>query len=78
MDALYEQMDILPDGPERLAVMQQAVRLALAYAPYKHHVNRYINDMAQPWLLGYRRPVFWNEFWQYVDIDTTLLPASQR
>jgi hypothetical protein len=25
--------------------------------------------MAQPQLVGYRRPVFWKDWWQYVDID---------
>ena len=69
MDALYRQLDTLPDGPERLALMDQAKRLAVAYAPYKTHVHRYISDMAQPWVIGYRRPVFWQEFWQYIDID---------
>jgi hypothetical protein len=26
--------------------------------------------MAQPWLIGFRHPVFWTDWWQYVDIDT--------
>jgi hypothetical protein len=25
--------------------------------------------MTQPWVIGYRRPVFWQEWWHYVDID---------
>ena len=74
MDELYQKMDSLPDGPERLAAMNEARRLAIAYAPYKHHVHRYVNDMAQPWVIGYRRPVFWQEYWQYIDIDTAKLP----
>ena len=28
--------------------------------------------MSQPQLLGYRRPVFWLDWWQYVDIDDSL------
>ena len=75
MDQLYERMDALPDGPERLALMKDAMRLSVVYAPYKTHVHRYISDMAHPWVIGYRRPVFWQEFWQYLDIDTTKLPA---
>jgi ABC-type transport system substrate-binding protein len=75
-DAVYERMDVLADGPERTALFDQAKRLAVAYAPYKLHVHRYVNDMAQPWLIGYRRPLFWTDFWQYLDIDTAKLPAK--
>jgi ABC-type transport system substrate-binding protein len=75
-DAIYERMDILPDGAERTALFEQAKRLAIVYAPYKSHVHRYLNDMAQPWLIGYRRPLFWQDFWQYLDIDTAKLPAK--
>jgi ABC-type transport system substrate-binding protein len=75
-DAIYERLDMLPDGPERSALFEQAKRLAVAYAPYKTHVHRYVNDMAQPWLIGYRRPLFWLDFWQYLDIDTAKLPIK--
>jgi hypothetical protein len=37
--------------------------------PYKFRLNRFITDMAYPEVIGYRRPVFWQEWWQYVDID---------
>jgi ABC-type transport system substrate-binding protein len=78
MDDLYKRMQVLPDGPERLALFNEAKRLAAAYAPYKTHVHRYVNDMTQPWVVGYRRPVFWQENWQYLDIDTSKLPAELR
>ena len=74
-DALYDRMSALPDGPERLALFEQAKRLAVAYAPYKVHVHRLITDMTHPWLLGYRRPLFWQEFWQYIDIDDSRRPG---
>jgi len=69
MDTIYERMQVMPDGPERRALFDQAKRLAVAYMPYKTHVHRYINDMAHPWLVGYRRPLFWQDWWQYVDVD---------
>ena len=75
-DAIYDKLSTMPDGPERLALFTEAKRIAVSFMPYKMHVHRYVNDMAQPWLLGYRRPLFWQEFWQYVDIDTTRLPAA--
>ena len=76
MDALIESLRTMPDGPERLALVRQVQRLGTAYMPYKTHVHRIISDIAQPWLIGYRRPVFWNDYWQYLDIDTARLPVA--
>jgi hypothetical protein len=33
-------------------------------------VHRIHTDLAWPWLIGYRRPPYWNDWWSYVDIDT--------
>jgi ABC-type transport system substrate-binding protein len=68
-DELYERMQLLPDGPERLAALREAQALVTAYAPHKYNVHRIVTDLAQPWLIGYRRPLFGRQFWQYVDID---------
>jgi ABC-type transport system substrate-binding protein len=73
-DALYAKMQLLPDGPERLALFREAERLALAYMPYKYTLSRLSIDMAYPQVIGYRRPLFWNDWWQYVDIDDSLRP----
>jgi ABC-type transport system substrate-binding protein len=73
-DQIYTRMEVIPDGPERAALFDRAKRIAVAYMPYKMRVNRILTDMAYPWLIGYRRPVFWQEWWMYVDIDTALLP----
>ena len=75
MDALYARLNTLPDGPERLALFREAQRLSVVYAPYKSKVHAFMNDMAQPWLIGYRRPLFWLDYWQYLDIDTRKLRA---
>jgi ABC-type transport system substrate-binding protein len=53
-DALYERMLVLPDGPEREALFDQAKKLAVAYMPYKFKLNRIATDMTQPWVIGYR------------------------
>jgi ABC-type transport system substrate-binding protein len=74
-DALYDRLQELPDGPEREALFRQAENLALAYMPYKFKLNRLATDMSYPQLIGYRHPVFWNDWWQYVDIDETLRVA---
>lgn len=69
-DEIYRQMQSLPDGPQRLALLREAQRLALAYQPHKVTVHRIVTDVTQPWLRGFRRPVFGFRFWQYVDIDS--------
>src|SRR5205814_9068781 len=74
VDALYERMLVMPDGPERLAMFDRIKRIAVAYVPYKFHAHRIFTDFAQRWLVGYRRPVFWLDWWQYVDIDESRKP----
>lgn len=75
-DAIYERMSVLPDGPEREALFRKAKMLAVAYMPYKITVHRVTNELTQPWLQGYRRPVFWLDWWQMVDIDPSLRPPA--
>ena len=73
-DKLYDQLQAVADGPERTAMFEQAQKIALAYMPYKFKLNRLSTDMSYPQLIGYRHPVFWQEFWHYVDIDDSLRP----
>jgi ABC-type transport system substrate-binding protein len=68
-DELYRRMLVLPDGPEREALFLEAKRLLVAYMPYKVHGHRVVTDMAWPQLVGYRRPAFARDWWEYVDID---------
>jgi ABC-type transport system substrate-binding protein len=68
-DELYERQRTLPDGPERLSAMHDASRLLVAYMPYKFHLHRIQLDLAQPWLIGYRRHPFTTRAWAYLDID---------
>ena len=73
-DRLYQQQQNMPDGPERLAVMQEMVKIMVAYMPYKFSTHRIRTDLMQPWLKGYRRHPVARDFWKYVDIDTNRLP----
>jgi ABC-type transport system substrate-binding protein len=75
-DALYRQLTGTPDGPEREAMFLQAKRLAIAYAPYKFQMHRIHTDLWHPQLQGYRRPLFWQNWWEYVDI-TVPEPTSR-
>jgi hypothetical protein len=68
LDALCDRIDRLPDGRSAVRV-KELERLALAYMPYKYTLNRVSLDMTQKRVIGYRRPVFWNDWWHYVDID---------
>ena len=72
VDVMYERLQLLPDGPDRLALFREIEKLCLAYMPYKFTLERLSLDMAQPQLVGYRRPVFWQDWWQFVDIDNSL------
>jgi ABC-type transport system substrate-binding protein len=74
-DALYDRMSELPDGPERDALFLQGKKIAAAYAPYRATVHPISTDMWHPWVVGFRRPLFWNEWWHMIDIDTTKRPA---
>jgi ABC-type transport system substrate-binding protein len=66
---IFERQRVMPDGPERAALLDEAKRLMVAYMPYKVHVHRIWTDLSQPWVSGYHRNVFVREFWKYVDVD---------
>ena len=68
MDAIHERMTVLPDGPEREALFVEARKIAIAYMPYKLQVHRLVADMMHAQVFGYRRPAYWNGWWQYVDV----------
>ena len=75
MDAIYKKLDSIPDGPERTALFLEAIKLAVAYMPYKFRLNRIVTDMCYSNVVGYRRPIFWQEWWHYVDIEPAAAPG---
>lgn len=77
-DRIYERMQVIADGPERDELFRQAKLISVAQMPYKTTVHRIQNDLVQPWVIGYRRPVFWNEWWQHVDIDLAKAPVVRK
>ena len=68
-DEIYDRMKMLPSGPERQALFDKSAQIMTAYAPYRLAVHRIITDMSDVSVTGYRRPPFWLDWWQYVDID---------
>ena len=77
-NALYQKQSLMPDGPERQAVMEEASKLMVAYVPYKISGHRIATDLMHPWVQGYRRNPFVREFFKYLNIDTEVLAKAQR
>jgi ABC-type transport system substrate-binding protein len=69
LDALYKRLSETADGPERDELFRQVKLIAAAYMPYKFTLHRVSTDMWHPWVIGFRRPLFWQEWWHMVDID---------
>ena len=72
---LYEQQRSLPDGPERDALTQQALRLSLAYMPIKVRGHNIETWLTQPQVRGYVRHPVVRDFWRYVAVDGAV-PAA--
>ncbi len=75
MDEIYKQLSSLPNGPERLALFKEAKQISVAYMPYKGLGHRKSTDLWHPWVIGYKRPLFWQEWMHMVDIDLSKKPA---
>jgi ABC-type transport system substrate-binding protein len=73
-DAIYDRMQTMPNGPERDALFVELKKIAVAYMPYRSTVHTLSTDMWHPWVFGFRRPLFWNEWWHMVDVDMALKP----
>jgi ABC-type transport system substrate-binding protein len=69
MNATIAKLQALPDGPEREALFDHAKRLTVAWMPYKLRTHLAATALVQPWLVGYRRPLFWNNWFEFVDIE---------
>jgi ABC-type transport system substrate-binding protein len=68
-NALFERQRVLADGPQRLALLRNSARTMIAYMPYLLHLHRVCVDLAQPWVIGYRRHPFTSRAWCWIDVD---------
>ncbi len=75
-DELYRLEQSLPDGPQRLAALRESIAITTAYMPQKFNVHRIATYLIQPWLLGFRAPLYGLQFWQSVDVDATQQAAK--
>jgi ABC-type transport system substrate-binding protein len=71
---LYEQQNVMPDGPQREEIIRRMKLLSVAYAPYKVTGHRVATDLMHPPVVGYRRHPFLRDFFRYVDVDPSRLP----
>jgi ABC-type transport system substrate-binding protein len=71
-DELARRQRVMPDGPERDAVIAQAMRLALAYMPMKVTRHPIDNFVTHAHVRGFKPHPFIRDWWRYVD----LVPAA--
>jgi len=69
-DKIYEQLKLLPSGPQRQALFDESAELVAAYVPYRIGTHRIVTDLSYSSLSGYRRAPFWIDWWQYVDVGS--------
>ena len=62
------QARALPDGPERNAVFHQTKLLAAAWMPYKLRIHPIQAVLTQPWVQGFRQPLFRANWFECVDV----------
>ncbi len=69
LNALHEKQRVMPDGPERFALVQQALKLGVAYMPMKattHPINSWLTHAG---VVGYVPHPFIRDYWRYIDIE---------
>jgi len=75
---LYEQTAAMPDSAERSALYRRMADLVLVYGPWRLAVRRLQNNLAQPWIAGYKKHPFVSSNWRYLDVDVAQRRAARR
>ena len=68
-DALYLRSRDLPHGAARTKLFDEMNDMIFNYAPWILANYAYENDLAQPWLKGYKQNPFVPHQWRYYDLD---------
>ncbi len=68
-DRLYERQQVLPDGPERDALIREAMRLSVAQMPYVPSYHPLALHLTAPHVHGYRPHPFARDYWRWLDLD---------
>jgi ABC-type transport system substrate-binding protein len=76
-DELYRQSKRIPDGPERNALYRRMATIVAAYTPWDFGVYRYENTLVRPWVLGYKKNVYIEHPWKFLDVDVARQKAAR-
>jgi ABC-type transport system substrate-binding protein len=68
-DELYRASRRLPDGPERNRIYRRMSEIVAAYNPWWLGFYTIENTLVQPWMRGYKKHVYWEHPWKYLDVD---------
>ncbi len=68
-DRLYEQIQSMPDSPERQKIYLRMVKIILVYAPWKIQAFQQRTMLVQPWISGFKKHPFMHTPWFYIDMD---------
>jgi ABC-type transport system substrate-binding protein len=69
VNALHEQQRAMPDGPERFALVQRALKLGLAYMPMKATAHPINNWLTHAGVVGYVPHPFMRDYWRFMDVE---------
>jgi ABC-type transport system substrate-binding protein len=67
-NSLHQRQRVMADGPERDALIQQGMKIALAYMPYVASGHDVQTWLVQPRVRGHVPHPFIRDFWRHVDI----------
>jgi ABC-type transport system substrate-binding protein len=68
-NALHLRQRVMPDGPERDALIQDALRLSLAYMPVKATAHPIENWLSHGRVSGFRPHPFIRDYWRFTDVE---------
>ena len=69
LNRIVERQRALPDGPERDALIREALRLSVAYMPIKAQVWGQANTVWHRNVSGFVAHPFLRDFWRYLDVE---------
>ena len=75
-NTLYLRQRVISDGPERDALIQQALRLSLAYMPIKATAHPIDSWLSHSQVYGYKPHPFIRDYWRFIDVDPGNLRAA--
>jgi hypothetical protein len=52
--------------------------IAAANSVLDFGIHTYVNDLTQPWVIGYKRHPYWRTPWKYVDVDEAARAAVRK